>query len=79
MSSVRLSAEIEERVRRVAALKGLSISQVHRLALEEFCERELSAARESRYDDVIGAAEGPPDLAAHAARRFADLVAERRG
>jgi hypothetical protein len=79
MSSVRLSGEIEAKVRRVAALKGLTLSEVHRRALEEFCERELAAARESRYDDVIGVAEGPADLAARASERFGDLLVERRG
>ena len=79
MRSVRLSAQIEQKVRRVAALKGLTVSEVHRRALEEFCERELAAARESRYDDVIGVAAGPTDLAARASERFADLLAERRG
>jgi hypothetical protein len=79
MRSVRLSAEIEARVRRVAALRGLPISEVHRRALEEYCERQLDAGRTSRYDDVIGVAEGPADLAERATERLADLLAERRG
>jgi hypothetical protein len=77
MSSVRLSREIDEKARRVAALKGLSLSEVHRQALEEYCDRELAAARRSRYDDVIGVAEGPDDLAERASERFGDLLAER--
>jgi hypothetical protein len=79
MSSVRLSLELQERVRRVALLKGLTVSQVHRLALEEFCERQLDADRRSRYDDVIGVVPGPSDLATRASEHFADLLADRRG
>jgi hypothetical protein len=79
MSSVRLSDAIREKVRQVAAMKGLTISEVHRLALEQYCERELAPTRKSRYEDVIGVAEGPPDLSVNAAERFADLLAETHG
>lgn len=77
MSSVRLPREIDEKAHRVAALKGLSLSEVHRQALEEYCDRELAADRRSRYDDVIGVAEGPDDLAERASDRYGDLLAER--
>jgi hypothetical protein len=79
MSSVRLPREIDEKARRVAAMKGLSLSEVHRRALEQYCDRELAAARQSRYDDVIGVVEGPPDLAERASEYFTDLLEERRG
>lgn len=78
MGSVRLSREIDEKARRVAALKGLSLSEVHRQALEQYCDRELAAARQSRYDDVIGVVDGPADLAERASEHFGDLLAERR-
>ena len=32
----------------MAALKGLSLSEVHRRALEQYCDRELAAARPDR-------------------------------
>jgi hypothetical protein len=79
MSSVRLSPEIQEKARRVAALKGLTVSEVFRLALDQFCERELAAPQRSRYDDVIGVAEGPADLATRADDHFTELLASRRG
>ena len=78
MSSVRLPREIDEKARRVAALKGLTLSEVHRQALEQYCDRELAAARQSRYEDVIGVVEGRADLAERASEHFADLLAERR-
>jgi hypothetical protein len=79
MSSVRLPAELEESVRRVAARRGMTISELHRRALAEFCERELADGPRSRFDDVIGVAEGPADLATRASERFAELLAEWRG
>jgi hypothetical protein len=78
MGSVRLSREIDEKARCVAALKGVSISEVHRQALEQYCDRELAAARQSRYDDVIGAAQGPADLAERASQCFGEILDERR-
>ena len=78
MGSVRLSREMDERARRVAALKGLSLSEVHRQALAQYCDRELAAARQSRYDDVIGVVEGPADLAERAADHLGDLLTEQR-
>ena len=78
MSSVRLPREIDEKARRVATLKGLSLSEVHRQALEQYCDRALADARQSRYDDVIGVVEGRSDLAERASEHFGDLLAERR-
>ena len=78
MSSVRLPTELEAEVRRIARLRGLTVSEVHRRALAEYCERELAAARRSRFDDVIGVVEGPADLALRASERFEALLAEQR-
>jgi hypothetical protein len=79
MGSVRLSRQIDEQARRVAARKGMSLPEVHRQALEQYCDRELAAARQSRFDDVIGVAEGPTDLAERAAEYYVDHMTERRG
>lgn len=79
MSSVRLSGEMQEKLRRVAALNGLTVSEVHRRALEQYCDREPGAKRPSRFDDVIGVAEGPPDLSSRAADDLADILAEMHG
>lgn len=64
MGSVRLDPEVEEKVRQLAAIKGLTFSQVYRLALSEYCERELVEPKTSCYDDSIGIGEGPRALAA---------------
>lgn len=50
----------------------MTVSEVFRLALDQFCERELTAPQRSRYDDIIGVAEGPADLATRASEHFAD-------
>jgi hypothetical protein len=79
MSSVRLPDELEAKVRKVAARGGLTISEVHRRALVEYCERELADGPTSRFDDIIGVAEGPPDLATRASERFTELLDTQRG
>ena len=42
-------------------------------------DREQTAARQSRFDDVIGVVEGPADLAERASEYFADVVVEQAG
>lgn len=77
MGSVRLDPKIEAKVRQVAAVKGLTLSEVHRLALTEYCEREMSEKKISRYDDIIGIGEGPPDLSARAGEIFGEIMDEK--
>ena len=77
MNSVRLEAGLKERLRQVAALKGLTESEVHRLALVEFCEREMTPARTSRYRDVIGVGEGATDLSARSQEAFGEIVSAK--
>ncbi len=78
MGSVRLDAKTEEKVRHVAAVKGLTLSEVHRQALTEYCEREMQE-KISRYDDpfydsIFGVGEGPADLS----RRHKEIYGEIR-
>ncbi|MGI4789338.1 MAG: hypothetical protein ACRYFS_10875 [Janthinobacterium lividum] len=77
MGSVRLDPTIEKKVREVAAVKGLTLSEVHRQALTEYCERELSEKKTSRYDDIIGVGEGPPDLARRHKEIFGEIMDEK--
>ncbi len=77
MSSVRLDLRIKGKMRKVAAMKGLTLSQLHRLALEDYCERELAQTGPSRYSDVIGVGEGPSDLSERSSEVFCDLVNEK--
>ena len=53
MGSVRLDPKVEEKVRHVAAIKGLTLSEVHRLALVEYCEREMPPAKTRDRKSVV--------------------------
>ena len=82
MGSVQLDPELEAKVRLVAALKGLTFAEVYRLALAEYCEREIPEPKTSRYDDpfydsIFGAFEGPHDLAARSEEIFGEIMEEK--
>ena len=77
MGNVRLSPELKEKVRLMAAVKGLTFSQVYRLALAEYCERELAPLKASRYDDTIGIGDGPHDLSARSEEIFGEVMDEK--
>ena len=82
MGSVRLGRELETKIRQVAAFKGLNLSEVHRRALAEYCAREMSEQKTSRYDDpfyesIFGAFEGPHDLAARSEEIFGEIMEEK--
>lgn len=78
MGNVRLSPELKEKVRLMAAVKGLTFSQVYRLALAEYCERELAPLKASRYDDTIGIGDGPHDLSARSEEIFGEVMDEKQ-
>ena len=82
MGNTRLAPELAEKVRVVAAIKGLTISEVYRRALTEYCEREIPALKTSRYDDpfyasIFGAFDGPHDLAARSEEIFGEIMEEK--
>ena len=82
MGSVRLGSQIEEKIRRVAAVKGLTLSEVHRQAVIEYCEREMSEKKNGRcddpfYDDIFGAIEGPHDMAARSGETYREIMDEK--
>lgn len=79
MGSVRLDPITQEKIRQVAASKGLTLSEVHRRALTEYCEREMSEKKTSRYDDIIGVGEGPPDLARRSREIYSEIMDEKHG
>ena len=82
MGSVRLDPKVEEKVRQVAAIKGISLSEVHRLALAEYFERELVEPKTSRYDDpfyddIFGVGEGPADLSRRSKEIYHEIMDEK--
>lgn len=77
MSSVRLDAELTDRVRRVSRRQGLTASEVRRRALEEYCRRVLNEQHVSPFDDIIGVCEGDADLGANVSAISAEAVVLR--
>jgi hypothetical protein len=82
MGSVRLDPKTEEKVRLVAAVKGLTLSEVHRLALAEYCEREMPEQEVAQDDDafyesMFGAIEGPRDMAARSGETYREVMDEK--
>ena len=78
MNSVRLPENLRSRIQEIARRKGLTVSEVHRLALEEYCLRETEPPRKSRYDDIIGVAEGPSDLSARHKELFGEILRQKQ-
>jgi uncharacterized protein (DUF1778 family) len=54
MRSLRLDSELDEKVRRAAAVKGESVSEFLRHAAAERAEETLSARPSERFADVTG-------------------------
>jgi Protein of unknown function (DUF1778) len=78
MRSLRLSAELDDRVRQAAALEGSSVSEFLRQAASERAERILAADPAERLGYAIGAVEGGgDDLARDTGGAFADIVEEK--
>ena len=78
MRSLRLDPELDERVRRAAAVEGTSISEFIRRAAAERAERTLSQSGRERLADVVGVVRGGGGRARDTGKAFADLLRERR-
>lgn len=74
MGSVRLSPQLEETVRRTAAQKGISRSELFRQALESYCSAESAPPARRRFDDVIGVVDVPGDFSVHTRELFGETV-----
>ena len=78
MRSLRLDPELDERVRRAAALEGASVSEFLRRAAAERAERTLSQRGSERLADVVGVVRGGRGgRARDAGKAFGDLLSER--
>ena len=77
MRSLRLSTELDERVRNAAEREGSSVSEFLRRAASERAERTLADPAE-RLSYAIGAFEGRGDgLARDTGAAFTDIVEEK--
>jgi Protein of unknown function (DUF1778) len=78
MRSLRLEPELDERVRRAAAVEGSSVSEFLRLAADERAQRTLSLRTSDRLADVVGSIKSDGGRARDSGGAFADLLDERR-
>ena len=78
MRSLRLDSELDEKVRRAAAVKGESVSEFLRHAAAERAEETLSARPGERFADVAGVVHGGGGRARRTGDAFAASLAEDR-
>jgi predicted transcriptional regulator len=72
MNTVRLEPELKEKIQQLAQIQGISQSELHRRALELYCQQ--NTVNESRFEDIFGIAEGESDLSERTGEAFAELM-----
>lgn len=78
MRSLRLDSDLDERVRRAAALEGISVSEFLRQAAAERASRSLAGDPAKRLAYAIGAIETNLGQARDTGGAFADLLESKR-
>lgn len=78
MRSVRLSADLEARIHRAAALEGVSSSEVIRLSVARYCDERLSGNLRDRLADVVGIVSSGKLRARDTGRAFTELLVRNR-
>ena len=79
-ATVKLDAQLEERLRRHAAASGCTTSDVIRAALVAYLDVQGQPRGRSPYElgaDLFGRFAGSPDLATQRKRDLADLWADK--
>ena len=78
--TLRLDPETRARIERMAHRKGLSTSQLIRLAIATWTDRQESATQPYEViSDLIGTVRGgDPQRSEHGGRKFATLLRKRR-
>lgn len=78
MRSLRLDPELDEKIRRAAAVKGESVSEFLRHAAATWAEETLAAGPGQRFDDVAGVVHGGGGRARRSGAAFAEALMEDR-
>jgi hypothetical protein len=87
MNTVRLKPEIEEKMRVLAGRLGVTVSDIHRTAIEEYLSRELKSGVSSGadggptisiWDSVIGVVGGSDNVKAQTGQRIAESSGKKR-
>jgi hypothetical protein len=80
MRSLRLDPDADVKVRRAAAIRGVSVSEFIRRAAVEDAEETLAIRPSERFADVTGTIRGGGGQAQRTGEAFADaLVQDRAG
>ncbi len=80
MRSLRLDPDADAKVRRAAAIRGVSVSEFIRRAAVEDAEATLAIRPSQRFTDVAGTIRGGGGRARRTGKAFADaLVRDRAG
>jgi hypothetical protein len=77
MRSLRLDEELDDRVRRAAALKGESVSEFLRSAASARADEVLASNTRARFADVSGVVHGGGGRAERTGDAFRELLGER--
>lgn len=80
-TSVRLDPELEDLLARAARALGQRKSDVIRAAVRAYCVTSLNARVQSFYSlakDLIGRAEGPPDLSTNVRKYMLEALHAKR-
>jgi len=78
MRSLRLDAELDEKVQRAAALKGESVSEFIRHAAEDRADQTLLGRPSDRFADVAGIVHGGGGRARRSGVAFTKALAKDR-
>lgn len=75
MRSLRIDAELEDRLQRAAAVRGESLSEFIRRAAAERADATLRGGGDA-FDDVLGVVQGGGGRAGRTGKAFTDVVVE---
>ncbi len=75
MNTVRLEPELKSKIQRLAQLQNITQSELHRRALELYCQQ--NTIPQSRFEDMFGIAEGSPELSSQVSQEFGLLMTQK--
>jgi len=78
MRSLRLDAELDDKVKRAAALKGESVSEFIRVAAEARADETLMVTSSDRFADVAGVVNGGGGRARRSGEAFTESLVRQR-
>jgi hypothetical protein len=78
MLSLRLNAELDQKVRRAAAIEGESVSEFIRRAAESRADGVIGERQSDLFRDVAGVVNGGGGRARNSGKAFAEGIARDR-